>query len=121
MNKPLLALAGACVFAACADTSSYIYQPTEQVTASTEGVPASLQSAKRLPEFDFFWNVHATARVVAERTPFERTRLEPQYAYDYGSPSVGINAAWGPVWWYDPLFPSATFVHPVRVYAPHRA
>jgi hypothetical protein len=87
-------------------------------------LPQPLQQAKQIPEFDVSWHVQMPSRVVAERTPFERVKIEEPsdyyadaYAYDYG---YGYGYGWGPVWWYDPFFPSLTFVHPVFIHE-HRA
>lgn len=67
-------------------------------------LPGNLEGADQVPEFDFVWQVHTGPRLIAERTPFDRTRIEPVYAqsYYYG---------WGyePYWWYDPLWPGPTY------------
>jgi hypothetical protein len=77
-------------------------------------LPAGLQRAKELPQFDVMWSVRVPERVVVERTPFQRITLAPAYAltypYDYG-----FSYGWGPVWWYDPFYPSVTFIHPTVV------
>jgi hypothetical protein len=68
-------------------------------------LPAELQSAEDLPAFDTIWKVQTDARLVAERTPFERLEVEPRYAYGdryyYG---------WGPSYWYDPYYPRGAFI-----------
>lgn len=72
-------------------------------------LPADMQGAKRIPTFDVLWKVHTGARVIAERTPFQRLEVAPElaaagpYFFDY---------SWGPYLWYDPLYPTVTFVHP---------
>ena len=72
-------------------------------------LPADMQSAKRIPDFDVIWKVDTGTRPIAERTPFQRLEVEPQlaaagsYSYDY---------SWGPYIWYDPFYPTLTFVHP---------
>jgi hypothetical protein len=61
--------------------------------------------AEQVPEFDFFWQVHTGQRLVAERSAFDRTKVEPVYAQDY-------YYGWGyePYWWYDPFWPGPTYV-----------
>ena len=79
-------------------------------------LPPSLQRARNIPEFDVLWSVQTAARVVAVRTPFEREEIEPAYYSDFdwgwgwGGP---YGLGWGSAWWYDPLYPSATFYHPL--------
>jgi hypothetical protein len=53
-------------------------------------LPADVADAERLPAFDTVWQVQTNARVVAERTPFERLEVVPRYAYD------GYGYDWGP-------------------------
>jgi hypothetical protein len=62
-------------------------------------LPPGIQSASKLPQFDFTWRVDVAGEIVAQRTPFQRLAIEPVYAY----------AGWGPYWWgpygwYDPLW-----------------
>ncbi len=65
-------------------------------------LPANMQSARRIPEFDVVWRVQTETQVVAERTPFDRLRAEPTYAAGYG-PEFGFD--WGmPGPWYDPWY-----------------
>lgn len=80
-------------------------------------LPPHLQEASELPSFDVIWAVHTPARVVAERTPFERVAVEPpatSYAYGY--------YGWGGPYWYNPWYPgfsfSATVLPPVYVHRP---
>ena len=47
-------------------------------------LPAEQQEAKRVPQFDFIWQVQTGERLVAERTPFERQEIETE-PYPYGS------------------------------------
>jgi hypothetical protein len=72
-------------------------------------VPAAMQSASQVPHFHVVWHVHTPARVVAERTSFERLRIEtaapPSYVYAMTWWGPGW---WGPVW-YDPLWPRFGF------------
>ncbi|MFI5289422.1 MAG: hypothetical protein ACHQ17_07225 [Polyangia bacterium] len=78
-------------------------------------LPADLQKASELPEFDLVWNVDTgNGRVVAERTPFQRVTVEPQYAADYSG--YYEPAYWGPIWWYDPYYFQYTFARPVIIH-----
>jgi hypothetical protein len=86
-------------------------------------LPASMPKASKLPEFDALWQVHAGNQVVTERTPFERLRIEPAYAYGYG-PEWGWYGAWGGPYWYDPWYPAGVLPPTivggsVRIAAPH--
>jgi hypothetical protein len=73
-------------------------------------LPANLQRASRLPQFDLSWKVQTPEQLVAERTPFERIYVD-YYPYYYGYPSVAFG--YGPYWWYDPFYTSYTFANPV--------
>jgi hypothetical protein len=68
--------------------------------------PAPASSPGQLPAFDFLWQVVTPKRTVSERDHFRRMEIEPLYAYN----SYYWNA-WGPYWWYDPLWPSIVYVH----------
>jgi hypothetical protein len=77
-------------------------------------LPEDLRGARDIPEFDVLWSVQTEERRVAERTPFERMRVEPQttvmYGYGYG---------WAPYWWYDPFYPRVIVIQqpgPPRYY-----
>src|SRR5262249_13526271 len=35
------------------------------------------------------------------------------YSYDAGYYGWGLGVGWGPVWWFNPFFPSVAFAHPV--------
>jgi hypothetical protein len=69
-------------------------------------LPADLQHADAIPEFDAMWRVTAGAGVIAERTPFERLAIEPDYGayddWDYGG-----DYYWGGPYWINPDFPYA--------------
>lgn len=67
-------------------------------------LPDELRSARDLPEFDVLWRLQTDTREVAERTPFERLRVEPAFEADvaYGV-GMGIAPSW---WWYDPFYAS---------------
>jgi hypothetical protein len=64
-------------------------------------LPEDMQHASRIPQFDLLWRVDVAGRMVAERTPFERLRVERVYAvagpYEYGWATT-----WGPDFYYDP-------------------
>jgi hypothetical protein len=72
-------------------------------------LPQAMQGASEVPHFDVLWRVRTPERVVAERTSFERLRIEPRPSPDYGV----AGAWWGPGWWgpgwYDPYWPSYGF------------
>ncbi len=64
-------------------------------------LPPGVDRARKLPEFDVSWRIQtAPGQVVAERTPFERLRIEPLYAGTAWGPPY----AFGPFGWYDPLW-----------------
>jgi hypothetical protein len=74
-------------------------------------LPDDLQGARDIPQFDVMWSVQTDDRRVAERTPFERMRVEPDVratvAYGYGV---------APYWWYDPVlhpFPRTIIIRQV--------
>jgi hypothetical protein len=73
-------------------------------------LPAGAEDAEDVPRFDLLWEVQTPERTVAERTPFDRIRIEPQVVTHAGF-------GFGPAWWYDPfLYPGPpVFVGP-RVY-----
>jgi hypothetical protein len=67
-------------------------------------LPASEEKASHIPEFDVIWRVDAGGVEVAQRTPFQRLRVEPYYAsVGWGYPYDGA-FAWGPYGWMDPLW-----------------
>lgn len=70
-------------------------------------LPADMQKASEIPRFELLWKIGTSEGPVAERTTFERVRIEPPppagaYAYDEWA---------GPGWygWYDPLWPDYAF------------
>jgi len=67
-------------------------------------LPATLQSAKQIPEFDLLWKINTGTQIVAERTPFDRLKIEPVYAYGYGWDYAPY--AWGGPYWFDPWYPA---------------
>jgi hypothetical protein len=68
-------------------------------------LPPQMEKASQIPEFDILWRVHAdNGRLVAQRTPFERLRIEPAYAgVGWGYPYYGAYG-FGPFGWYDPFW-----------------
>ena len=74
-------------------------------------LPANADDPKHVPEFDFAWQVHTSDRAVADRTSFDRMRLEPVYDEPYFY-------SWGlaPYWWYDPLWRGPSYVAPTFRY-----
>jgi hypothetical protein len=73
-------------------------------------LPEGREDPEDIPACDFTWEVQTPTRPVAGRTPFERVTVEPAY-YPYHPRPYG----WGPYFWYDPLWGSMAFVHPVYV------
>jgi len=70
-------------------------------------LPDPLRSARQVPQFEVLWRVTTDTREVAERTPFERIRVEPAWEEHAGyGVGLGVVSAW---WWYDPLYP---YPHP---------
>jgi hypothetical protein len=66
-------------------------------------LPANADDPRHVPQFDIAWQVHTSERPVAERTSFDRMRIEPSYASSY--------YGWGfaPNWWYDPFWAGPTY------------
>jgi hypothetical protein len=67
-------------------------------------LPSEMQKASELPAFDAIWTVHTDARVVTERTPFERLHAAPRGGYAYEE------EVWGAPYWYDPYYPRSAWV-----------
>jgi hypothetical protein len=80
------------------------------------------QADRDVPYFDVTWKVHMGDRVIAQRTPFQRTE-SPYYAEGGLAPPgyFAVGLGWSPFWWYDPFwpYPVAAFGFPVVV--PHGA
>lgn len=74
-------------------------------------LPRSMQKASSVPDFDFMWIVHTPERPVAERTPFDRYRLEVERPREIGE---GL----GPFWYYDQAYPQYGFRDRVRLERP---
>jgi hypothetical protein len=77
-------------------------------------LPETAQNAAEIPQFDVLTNVQTDTRLVSERTPFERLRVEPEEVAGV-APGGWVAPGWGPYWWYDPLYPTAAFVHPPTI------
>jgi len=65
-------------------------------------LPAGMEKASKLPQFDAVWAVHLPQQTVTERTPFDRLQVYPTYAYGYG-PGWGGWYGWGGPW-HDPWY-----------------
>ena len=72
-------------------------------------LPPELQHADAIPEFDALWRVGTGAGIVAERTPFERLAIEPDYG-GYDDWDYGGDYYWGGPYWMNPDF--AAFGYP---------
>jgi hypothetical protein len=72
---------------------------------------------QQLAGYSVLWTVQTTERTVSERTGFTRVPLEPPQPAYY--PSVALGLGWGPFWWYDPFYPTVTFVNPMVVHQPY--
>lgn len=68
-------------------------------------LPESMQKASKVPHFEVLWRVQTPEGAVAERTTFERLRIEPPLAPGYYAWDMGW---WGPGW-YDPFWPDDAF------------
>ena len=75
-------------------------------------VPRGYERADDLPGFELNWEVVVAEEVASGRASFVRTVVEPQSAVALEIP-FGLAPAAGPYWWYEPLAPNATFVHPL--------
>ena len=70
-------------------------------------VPAGMESNNDVQQFDLSWNIETGTRTIAERTSFDRYRVEPVYSggyygYGYGYPGYPYYPyRWG---WYDPFW-----------------
>jgi hypothetical protein len=111
-------------------TIDLYYALPQTLQAPTQAVPAS----------ELLWHVETSGQTIAERTSIGEQKPQPQmagaanpqataadtseqpppppayeypYPYDAGYYGWGLGVAWGPVWWFNPFFPSVAFVHPV--------
>jgi hypothetical protein len=60
-------------------------------------LPTGMNRARDVSQFDEVWRVDLPGQSVVERTPFERLKIVPAYAYGWGP--YGYIDAWGPFWW----------------------
>jgi uncharacterized membrane protein YgcG len=69
-------------------------------------VPAGTESNGDLPQFDLSWNVETGTRAIAERTSFDRYRVEPVYSGGYYGYGYGYGYPYYPYRWgmYDPFW-----------------
>jgi hypothetical protein len=74
-------------------------------------LPANAESNDEVPAFELLWTIETGKRQVAERTSFDRLRVDAAYAsngYYYGGPGYypgygyGYGPGWGPYGWYGP-------------------
>ncbi len=75
-------------------------------------LPSSMQELSEIPHFEVLWRVQTPGAFVAERTTFERLRVEPAPSPEYYSPGYAYGMEWGgPPWygWYDPFWPGFAF------------
>jgi hypothetical protein len=77
-------------------------------------VPGPVRNPDALPAFDLRWQVQTGARVVAERTPFQRIEVVPPQS----EPRVTVVAGWAPFWWFAPRHHIHAFVHRPLVVIP---
>jgi hypothetical protein len=74
-------------------------------------LPSTMQQAEQLPAFDAVWSVQTDKEIVTRRTAFERLVIEPR-AYE-------VTGGASSPYWYDPLYPSATFYGVVTLPPPY--
>ena len=75
--------------------------------------PRGVTSNEQLPTFDFLWTVRTPTRAIADRTSFTREKLAPPET------EAALYTGWGPVWWYDPWYPSSWWGPRYVVVHPH--
>jgi hypothetical protein len=80
-------------------------------------LPGKVDPDDAMPEFDLAWSVQTGARLVAERTTFDRMQIEPVYAGGYYYYPYG--PYWGPYWWHDPFWRPYPFYGGVYLGAGH--
>ena len=71
-----------------------------------------------LPGFELAWEIFREGGVASGRSAFVRMIVEPQAAAALEVP-FGLPMGLCPYWWYQPLSPAATFVHPLLLTFPH--
>jgi len=69
-------------------------------------LPEDMQKASQIPQLAVFWHVQTPEGAVAERTSFERVRVEPPPPP--GTIAWELGWGWAPGW-YDPYWPDYTF------------
>lgn len=75
-------------------------------------LPPGLQQADEIPAFDALWNVGTDRGLVAERTPFERLVVEPDYDGSWAGEYYGPGYYWSGPYWVNPAFPYDGVPHP---------
>jgi hypothetical protein len=94
--------------------------PSEKATIDLYyPLPEDMQEASEIPHFEVLWRVQTAQATVAERTSFERLRIEPPaprvyYGWDLG---WGTGWGWGP--WYDPFWADYAFSGAPALAAPY--
>jgi len=88
-----------CVNARAASAPNVVVEPGGQaIVDAWFPLPTGAEGAESVPRFDLTWQVQTQEREVAERTPFERIRIEPEPA-----PTARNDLGMWPAWWYDPF------------------
>lgn len=77
-------------------------------------VARGFERSDDLPGFELAWQIDGVA---SGRSPFVRIIVEPQAAKALEVP-FGLPIGFCPYWWYQPLSPAATFVHPLLLTFP---
>jgi hypothetical protein len=81
-------------------------------------LPPNLQGSRVLTWFNVSWVAHTGPRMVAQRTSFALSEA-PASAGPPPPAFVSVGLGWGPLWWYDPLWPyplAVTGFRPVIVH-----
>jgi hypothetical protein len=77
-------------------------------------LPPGEEDPEDVPAFDVLWKVQTDAGVFAQRTPFERLRIERVAPIEW---RMGYAA----YWWYDPWYPGYTILRPGVIVRSHVA
>lgn len=91
-----------------------IAEGAEQIIDFYYPLPRGMQKASNIAEFDFAWMIHTPERAVAERTPFDRYRIETEYPSD----QAGLGMGAGSFWYYDQAWPRFGFAQPISIQRP---
>jgi hypothetical protein len=67
-------------------------------------LPADLQHAAQIPDFDAIWRVQTDQGITTQRTPFERVELEAPDSYYASGLDYGPDYYWGGPYWYNPYY-----------------